>query len=478
MKSTKIISFLKSLSATELKEFRDYVSSPFFNKNKKIAALLEILRKEHPDFNNSGITDELLHEKIFPGQDYDYFRIKNLTSDLLALGKDFLAHLFYRDESVFYPTFLLEKLREKNLDPLVKQSFKTFSDVLSASKIKDEFYLLKQSELSQQKHFFAITKDPLGSHSLFQDDFDNFLEYTLLRLLKFYCIMIHDKVQMNIEFDMKMFENVKDFLKSKSDFSNPTLVIYSNILELLTERTPANFFRLKELKKLHSHQLSREDRYMLDLYMSSFCAEMFNDHCRTDFQREHFLISKEQFERDEMTVGRMLYPDFMIHVKIAVRADEFEWAKMFMSKYEMELPEDIRQTCINFCNAYISYRRNDFAKSLELLSKSNFKKALLKTQVKILLLQCYVELGYLNEAFSFAESFRKFLERDKEIVSINKKWFLAYIKAVIELLRLMQLGERRKQKEIAEILLRESVNGIGNLFGIKLWLREKLMSLL
>ncbi|MBK9228601.1 MAG: hypothetical protein IPL67_16500 [Ignavibacteria bacterium] len=44
--------------------------------------------------------------------------------------------------------------------------------------------------------------------------------------------------------------------------------------------------------------------------MSGFCADVYNIQAGTRFSKRTFLISKKQFERDEMTVGKMLYPDF------------------------------------------------------------------------------------------------------------------------------------------------------------------------
>ena len=474
MKKSRLITLLSSLSPTEMREFCDYVRSPFFNRNKNLISLIDLLRKFHPEFDSKDISDEAISSKLFPASDHDYFRIRNLTSDLLALCKDFLAQLYYRDESVFYPTYLLEKLREKDQHFLVEQSLKTFTRELESAKAKDEFYLLRLSELSQQKHFYSITRDPLGSHKLFQEDFDNFLEYSLLRLLKFYCIMIHDKVQTNLDFDMKMFEQVLDYVKDSSKLKNPTLRIYSGILKLLLDRKEANFFSLKRLKEENSFLLSREDRYMLDLYMSSFCADHFNTKADNRFTREHFLISKDQFERNEMTVGRMLYPDFIIHVKIATRVGEYEWAEQFMNRYESQLPEEERQICIDFCNGYMAYYKGEFARALDLLSKSNFSRNLLKTQVKILILQCYYELGYTDQAFSFIESFRKFLERDEEIVTEYKQSFLKYLKSVYELLRIKEKAGSGKGGQKTVAFERSLSNGMSNLFGIKLWLREKL----
>lgn len=473
MQNSKLVTLLKTLSQAEMKEFRDYVHSPFFNKNKNVTGLFDYLRNHYPRFEGNELSDESIDSALFPGEDHDYFRIRNITSDLFALAKNFLAQLYYRDESVFYPTFLLEKLREKKLYGIIDQSLKSFKKELKAAKTLDEFFLLKQSELSQQEHFHQILKDPLGSFEYFQKDFDNFLEYALLRLLKFYSIMIHDKVQNNLEFDMKMFSQVLEFIKEPSNLRNPTLIIYSRIVFLVLEHSEKYFFELKELREHFSENLTREDRYMLDLYMGSFCADVYNTTANPDFQREHFLLSKAQFDRDEMTIGSMLYPDFMIHVKIATRVREFEWAEKFMEKYADQLPDDEKDSCINFCRAYMSYYKGEYEMALNLLSKSNFSKNLLKTQVRILMLQSYYELGYFDVIPSMIETFRKFLDRDKSIPGMYKDSFMRYLKLFGDLIR-VRFSEKGKGRNLEISTLRKNVEKLqSNLFGIKIWLREK-----
>lgn len=131
-------------------------------------ALFDFIKKFHPGYDNDGLTDESISAALFPGMKHDYFKIRNLTSDLFALAKDFLSQIYFRDESIYYPTFLLEKLREKNLNIIVEQTLKQFKNQLSKETTKDEFYQLRLAEMSQQEHFYQITKDPFGSHSYFR----------------------------------------------------------------------------------------------------------------------------------------------------------------------------------------------------------------------------------------------------------------------------------------------------------------------
>jgi len=58
MKNTKLILLLKTLRTREKTRFKEYIHSPFFNKNKKIIRLLELILVHAPDYNH----DDLLRQ--------------------------------------------------------------------------------------------------------------------------------------------------------------------------------------------------------------------------------------------------------------------------------------------------------------------------------------------------------------------------------------------------------------------------------
>ena len=58
MKNTQLIKLLRTFDQKEIKRFREFISSPFFNKNKNVTKLFEIIRKIYPDFEQEKFTKE------------------------------------------------------------------------------------------------------------------------------------------------------------------------------------------------------------------------------------------------------------------------------------------------------------------------------------------------------------------------------------------------------------------------------------
>ncbi len=476
MQNTKLIQLLRSMNPAEFREFKDYVISPVFNKNKKIIVLFDSIKKYYPEFENDSISEENIFKKIFQDEEYDYFKVKNIVSDLYSLGKDYLAFIHYRDVSEVKEKFLLEQLRDRSLDNIFEISYKVFKKKLDNSPVKDENYILKCLELTEELHSFQIPKDPGTRLDFFQIELDYFLKYSIIRLLRFYNIMLHDKIQNNVNFDMKMYEEIMSYLKINKNEDNPTLLIYYNIILLGTERDEKYFFKLKELKDRYFEALNNGDRYMLFLHMANFCAYIYNNLGRTDFMYEHFLLSKENYDRGTIILGKVLYPDFLNHVKIAVRVEEFEWALNYIQKYKHLLTEE-KESTLNFCNGIIHYKKGDLDKALDLLSKANFPDFIIKIQVKILLLQIYFEKEYYEQAFSMIDAFRHYLQREKSIPEHSKGSFYDFLRNTNDLIKIKtSIGSEDKKFELKKIS-ENTENMEFNQFGIKNWLKNKVAEL-
>lgn len=86
MQKSTVIEILRTFTQDELKEFEDFVSSPYFNKNKSINKLYDVVRKYHPDFKSDDIKKENLWKRIYPGKKYNYGTMKNLIFDLNRLA--------------------------------------------------------------------------------------------------------------------------------------------------------------------------------------------------------------------------------------------------------------------------------------------------------------------------------------------------------------------------------------------------------
>ncbi|MEO8210707.1 MAG: hypothetical protein ABI840_09095, partial [bacterium] len=58
MHTNTLIDLLKTFSAKELKEFSEFLRSPFFNKRNAVVNLYNVLIRSHPDYEKESISKE------------------------------------------------------------------------------------------------------------------------------------------------------------------------------------------------------------------------------------------------------------------------------------------------------------------------------------------------------------------------------------------------------------------------------------
>lgn len=472
MQNTRLIQFLKSLNYNEIRQFRDFVNSPSFNKNENIIKLFEILYKFYPGFHTSDLKEEILFEKIFRKQKFEYFKIKNLISDLFGLGKEFLAFSVYRKDNHVKEKYLLQELRNRNLDTSFEQTYKFADKSLEKTMVKDENYYYHKMDLQYEIMSYYSPKKPNVNFHYFQERLDLFINYSLIFLLKIYNIMLHENNQNNYDFDMKMFDNVMKYLEENKISDNPTLEVYYYVLLMEKTKDKKYFYVLKELKNKYKEELTSVDNYMLYLHLDGYCATAYNEYGRTDLLKEQFFLATQHPVSDTTEHGKILYPDFLNQVKKAVRVSEFKWAEDFIERFKHKLTDEIENT-MNFCYGYIAYKKGALDEALDIFSKTNFSNLILKIQVKILLLQLYIEKKYYEQALLMIDSFRHYLSREKSILDSIKLSILEFLKITGDLIKINTLiSERDKDYKMKKLKL-EIENMSNNRFGIKLWLLEK-----
>jgi hypothetical protein len=476
VKNTKLIKMLKTFSAPELKKFRDFVKSPFYNKNKNVIKLSEALVKYYPDFSHEALTEKFLYTKIFGSSKFNYFKIKNIISDLYNLGIEFLKlkhniyTAFYKDHN------LLVELRTRKLWRYHKKAVKALEKEFSNVAVKDSVYLYDNYLLTMESHLSNILEKP-NSVAMIQDEFNSFYEFSMLNLLKFYNLMMHISKENNITIDMKMIDDVINYSEKNIVSDNPTVVTYKYLVLLAAKRKEEYFFFLKKHFLSNYSKMSYEDAYYANMYMAGYCTDKYNINGERKFIKESYDLLKHSYKSSSVTLGELLYPNFINYVKVFTRAGDSDLAREFITDYKDKLPPKLLESCLNFSNAYILQYEGKFTEALKLISKVSFPWVIMKIQVKIMQVQLNYQLGYFEETRDIAENFRKSLVKEESISEDYKQSVLGFLKFTIALISITELTEKQLRSfEVARVKEEINVNQ-ANHFGIKFWLEDRLYEL-
>ncbi|MBV6478444.1 MAG: hypothetical protein HGGPFJEG_01199 [Ignavibacteria bacterium] len=474
MENSKLVRLLKSLNQYEIRQFRDFLCSPVFNKKKILIRLFDELKKYYPDFKSDKLSDEKLYASVYPDKKYDYFKLKNSISDLFILGKEYLEFSGFRKDEDAKERYLLKELRFRSLLNIFQQVHKSALQRNEKKLEKDEQYLQHKLSLTVEELNYLTPQMPNMHLQYQQKMLDLFLEYSLIKIFKVYNVMMHEEKQNNFKYDKYLFDELMTFT-DKSKFDNPTLRVYHQIISLESNRNDENFYKLKGIGEKYKNSLSVYDTYMVFLHLNGYCANEFNVNSRTDLATIHFEIIKDKNETDYTTLGSLLYPDFINEIKIALRADEIKWAEDYIEKNKSRLSSE-KENTIYFCNAVLNLKKGNPEKALELLSKTNFPNFIIKVQVKLLQLQILYELEYFEQVFSSIDNFRHYIKRESTIKEDFKETFYEFVNILNALIKLKTLNsENGKDYELNKINS-DIENMRSNQFGLKLWLKDMVKS--
>jgi len=460
-----------------MKRFRDFVKSPYYNKNKNVIRLYEVLIKHHPEFNSKTFTEENIYRSVFGSGKYDYFKIKNISSDLYNLAMEFLK-LVSNPATEFTGEFnLIVQLRLRKLFNLHKKLVLNLQEEFRENELKGSEFLYDNYLLAREIQIVDLFEKP-SSISGILDEFESFYEYLIFHLLQYYNLMIHIGKENNVKIDIKMIDEIVSFLEKGPVSNHPTTLAYQYLVLLKLKQKEEYYFTLKDHYFKNFDSMDASAAYRAHMYMFGYCADMYNFKGDRRFVREGYELYKHSYLSERVTSGELLYPDFVNFIKVFSRAGDTKLARKFISDYSAKLPEDQYENSMNFANAYILFCEGDLKNALVCISKVNFPLAILKIQVKILQVQLNYQLGYFEETRSLVDSFKKSLVKEEIISDLYKNSIISFLKSVVAIIRIKEETDYQKKLFDFEKLVEEVKHFQMNHFGIKFWLEDRIAEIL
>lgn len=477
MVNTKLVKLLKTFSKSEFVKFKDFVNSPYFNKNQSVINLCDAVLIYYPDFNSEKFTEENIYKKVFSKEKFDYFKIKNIISDLYQLAISFLKMRAFENTEYENEINLLNELHERKLDIIYNQREKKISEHLNNSLIKDEEYYYQRHHLGKINTSHYKFEKSGYSFNQIQNEFDTFLDYSLIGLLRLYSKMLHNKNHGNIKFNMEMFENVWEYVKDKDFEGNPSCRIYKQLILLELTRDEKEYRKLLSLKEKYSDNIPKQDMEYILLFINLFAVYRIKLGDES-YYKDRFQSYKETVERNFIPPKNYLFINFISTYTSACMANEYEWAEDFMSRSQKDItPKEEKANSLNYCKAFLAYRMKEFDKALEYLAKTNFKLYLMKVMVKSYSVRIYYEQNMYEQVLSAIDAFRHYLKSEKIIAEEQKTAHYDFLKHLTDLTMLKIEGVKKNNDANLSFVRKQIKEMQSNPLGAKNWLIKKINEL-
>lgn len=446
MKDTKLIQILKTFAREEIKEFEKFVASPYFSRGRDLKPLYKILKSYHPEFNNQNFIYEKIFRKLYPKEKYSKSKSDNvlrvLSSELTKLAEEYIIVSDLRSNKLRSIISLLEHYVNNNLNKfyisLYSDTKKNLHKLIDGYTGGDFVHLYF---LSMMEVIFSVHNN--GKSASNMESQLNMMNFFSLCAANFINNSYNARIRYNLEnkddlveqfmrnFDHKNFISYLDKKKgiAQQDKEIFELCFYGLLYTIHREdknivaKIESLFYKNKHLFR-DNHKLSFY--YLLKSYYNR----------EKDFEKLNTLY--ESLLEDEVYVphtgGEMpfiLYNDILYNL---IAQNKLTNARKFILKYTDYLRTDKKESFHNYGFAQIEFKKKNFVKSLEHISKVEMLTFFFKYEIRNLFLKLYYELNYIEEAYSLLDAYKHFLKSNKNVseeMRLQNKLFVDYYKKVL-----------------------------------------------
>ncbi len=436
MHKSKLIELLKTFSTSELREFKDFVGSPFFNKNKELILFYDYLKKIAPVFPLKKIHREYIYANLFKNKKYDEKHLNYLMSFLLKLAEEYIGITKYKSTGILPDYHILSSCLDRQLNKHYQNYYQKAKKKLDANPICDIEHYYQNFLLAQvsDKHF-GMQKIRRYDANI-QAAADNLDLFYLTQKLKYACEMLDREKTLSVSYQQNMLKEITLYLEHFEIESSPAIAIYYHIYLTLTKENGDPYFeKLKVLLNEHTNKFSQFELKEMYLMALNFCIRKVrkkDEH----YVEEAFVLFKKGIENRSLYENDLLSPwTFKNVIKLGLRLKQFDWIEGFIKKYKDDLDEEIRENALNYNLADLYYYKKELGKAQDLLQRVEFSDVFYALSSKVILLKIYYEKKEDEALYSLLASFKVYLHRNKVISNNVRKSYLNFISLLNQIIK-------------------------------------------
>jgi len=481
IKPFRLIQLLSAFSNDEIKGLNRFVQATYFNTDKYVAKLLDVLTK---DVIGKRTFDEAVqwrvYDKVFDKSPDSQEKLDEKEKKLLGakmsaltkLAKDFLTIEALKEDKTYRNDLLLSDL-------LKKRQFDLFQSVIKKERKKLETE--QERGVAYHQHEYMIERKTLDylllNRSLLVKN-DNLM--ALNRSLDIHYLL--DKLELHIaavgiisslgekNYDFSSIEAIENLLDLVQYQGHPLIKIYRVAIKMMETQKHKNYELLLELLETQSQYIPKDNALDFYIMATNFCLSGI----RSGFLEYHkyiFELYKVMENKDLLREGNFIPINKLKNVIVAsCHIKEFEWAEYIIEKYRPYMPKQFRDSACYFNLGVIAFYQENYKTAIQNFIRVERVNVNYDTSCKVMILKSYYETDedYDDRTLQIFRSAEKFINDNKQLSPAHKKAYKNFINVLINLYRV----KHRTGKMTAESICKKIEKF--ELINDKRWLLEKI----
>ncbi len=418
MKRTKLIRVFNSFNASELRRLKDFIISPFFNKNEKIQSLFEFIIQYAPDFENKNLTEEKAFNYVFKNEEYKSQAITKLSSKLYKLIQNFIHIELGADSSVHADISFLSFLGERELVNEFTQHLNQVKKDIDNATMRDANYFYEQFLVEQELSKLHSFRTDIGTTDVNYQPAVNALDkYYLVQKLIYLCHQYNRQLTSERQqYSFELMKELETYIPKSPYFEIPTIKIWFTTLQLLkSDNKIKYYFGLRKLVFHHYRELNIFDiRNVLSTIQNN--ARMVFEK-KEDYYSELFDLYNFQLERGIFNHPVIFTSQIFLNIiTTAILLDKLVWTAQFLKDHE-NYSSNREDNVHALGKAMLAFAEGNYSDAHSFLNECTLKNIYFKLSEKRLRLKVYFELPLFDLVDDMINSSRKFFSKNKESIS-------------------------------------------------------------
>lgn len=452
MKDSKIVQLLNCFSNKQLKKFKDFVASPYFNKKEEVLLLYNTLYKFAPNFESAKMSKEQVYSAVDPNTPYNEKSLGYWMSDLVKLAEQFLAIEQLGEDSIQNSDYLLSVFNSWNLAKPFQRELRNANKQQGKNNYRDADYYYKEYLLRRHENAFFLKKTTHSHDDSLQAAIDNLDIYYMALKLKFSCEILNRQNVIKGEYFLKMVDSIVAFIEQDKEEVPPPVAIYHQIYKTLSNtEDEAHFHRLKELISEHIRFFPPSEARDIYRYATNYAIRKINRGL-SKFNIEIFRLYQEIIDKELLLLEGQVSPwTYQNIVSIGLRVQEFNWTSEFIEEYREKITDDFKTVTYSYCKANLLFTTKKYEEAMVYLQAVDASDVYYSINYRVMLLQIYYELDEVDAFMSLVDSFKVYLRRNKLISAFHKEISLNFIKFASRLHKIIERDHKQLDKLKADI---------------------------
>lgn len=432
MKDSKLIRAIKTLDQEELRLFKRFLQSKFFNQHQLVTLLFDYLRnqlkRKHPNWSKEAAYLEITGEKSFKNKP-----MRDVMSYLFKLLNQFLVYREMHDSPTKEGLELCKAYRKRNLLKLFESNARK-TELLNQNAPTQNVDYLRQKYLLEQEKYYAIIQKGRAKATNLQEVSDSLdISYFANRLRQSSIMLAHQSVY-NTAYQTGLTKEVLNEVEQRQLYHIPAIGLYYYYYKAQTNSENLEYFKLLQTT-LAKHASLFDALEIRDIYLLGINIGIKNlNQGNADFVPVLLEIYKSGIEQkilyNSETLSRFTFKNV---IALALGLKQYEWVKNFIEEQVQFLDPQTKDSSYQYNLAKLHYCKGEYGKALKLLVlTTSSDDVYMSLDTKILLTRIHYEQENFDALESLINSFKSFIRR-KKIISYHRESYRNFLNCLIKL---------------------------------------------